>query len=157
MTQDNPQLQMDKLVFVKELRSGVTKTQKPYPIVIDQDNEQWNIWNDVNLLISGSYLFTFVINDKGYKDIKKITPLVNVFKQKALKEVANKNDITKNLTVCLSYSKDLVIGEKIQPNEIYAMAQQMYDWLTKTTDTIMPKEDVVNFEKPKEELPDDPI
>ena len=151
MTQDNPQLQMDKLVFVKELRSGVTKTQKPYPIVIDQDNEQWNIWNDVNLLISGSYLFTFVINDKGYKDIKKITPLVNVFKQKALKEVANKNDITKNLTVCLSYSKDLVIGGKIELVDLYLKAYEMYDWLTQSADKIMPKEDgEVNFEKPKE-------
>jgi hypothetical protein len=157
MTQNNPQLQMDKLVFVKELRSGVTRNAKPYPIVIDQDNEQWNIWNDVNLLINGSYLFSFVINDKGYKDIKKITPLVNVFKQKALKEVANKNDITKNLTVCLSYSKDLVIGEKLQLGEIYIKAQEMYDWLTKTADNIMPKEDIVNFEKPKEELPNDPI
>jgi len=53
MTQDNPQLQMDKLVFVKELRSGVTKNGKSYPIVCDQDNELWYIFNDVNLLISG--------------------------------------------------------------------------------------------------------
>jgi len=151
MTQDNPQLQMDKLVFVKELRSGVTKNGKPYPIVCDQDNELWYIFNDVNLLISGSYLFTFAINDKGYKDIKKITPLVNVFKQKALKEVANKNDITKNLTVCLSYSKDMVIGGKIELVDLYLKAYEMYDWLTQSADKIMPKEDgEVNFEKPKE-------
>jgi len=150
-------LELNKFVFVKELQSGVTKGGKNYPIVIDQDGEKWFIWNEASLLISGSYLFTYKINDKGFKDIDKITPLVNVFKQQALKEVANKNDITKNLTVCLSYSKDLVIGEKLQLGEIYIKAQEMYDWLTKTADNIMPKEDIVNFEKPKEELPDDPI
>jgi hypothetical protein len=134
---------MDKLVFVKELQSGLTKTQKVYPIVIDQDNDKWFIWeqniNDIH--IQGSYLFTFEINDKGFKDIKKITPLVNLFQQKALKEVSNKNDIIRNLTVCLSYSKDLVIGGKIELIDLFLKAYEMYDWLNENADKLMPQSD----------------
>ena len=133
---------MDKLVFVKELTSGVTKSNATYPKVRDQDNEVWNLFNGVNindLHIQGSYLFTFEINDKGFKDIKKITPLTNLFQQKALKEVSNKNDIIRNLTVCLSYSKDLVIGGKQDLGEIYLMAFQMYNWLNENADKLMPQ------------------
>ena len=133
---------MDKLVFVKELTSGVTKSNATYPKVRDKDNEVWNLFNGVNindLHIQGSYLFTFEINDKGFKDIKKITPLTNLFQQKALKEVSNKNDIIRNLTVCLSYSKDLVIGGKQDLGEIYLMAFQMYNWLNENADKLMPQ------------------
>jgi hypothetical protein len=132
---------MDKLVFVKELQSGLTKTNSTYPIVKDQDNERWYIFNqNVNdIHLQGSYLFTFEINDKGFKDIKKITPLVNLFQQKALKEVSNKNDIIRNLTVCLSYSKDLVIGGKQDLGEIYLMAFQMYNWLNENADKLIPQ------------------
>ena len=133
---------MDKLVFVKELTSGVTKSNATYPKVRDQDNEVWNLFNGVNindLHIQGSYLFTFEINEKGFKDIKKITPLTNLFQQKALKEVSSKNDIIRNLTVCLSYSKDLVIGGKQDLGEIYLMAFQMYNWLNENADKLMPQ------------------
>ena len=133
---------MDKLVFVKELTSGLTKSNAIYPKVRDQDNEVWNLFNGVNINdihIQGSYLFTFEINDKGFKDIKKITPLTNLFQQKALKEVSNKNDIIRNLTVCLSYSKDLVIGGKQDLGEIYLMAFQMYNWLNENADKLMPQ------------------
>ena len=131
---------MDKLVFVKELQSGLTKNQKVYPVIVDQDNDKWYIFNqEVNSLhLQGSYLFTFEINDKGFKDIKKITPLVNIFQQKALKEVANKNDIIRNLTVCLSYSKDLVIGGKMELADLYLKAYEMYDWLNENADKLMP-------------------
>ena len=133
---------MDKLVFVKELTSGLTKSNAIYPKVRDLDNEVWNLFNGVNindLHIQGSYLFTFVINEKGFKDIKKITPLTNLFQQKALKEVSSKNDIIRNLTVCLSYSKDLVIGGKQDLGEIYLMAFQMYNWLNENADKLMPQ------------------
>ena len=133
---------MDKLIFVKELTSGLTKNQAVYPIVKDQDNERWNLFNGVNINdihIQGSYLFTFEINEKGFKDIKKITPLVNLFQQKALKEVSNKNDIIRNLTVCLSYSKDLVIAERLQVENIYTNALTMYNWLNENADKLMPQ------------------
>ena len=133
---------MDKLVFVKELTSGVTKSNATYPKVRDQDNEVWNLFNGVNindLHIQGSYLFTFEINEKGFKDIKKITPLTNLFQQKALKEVSNKNDIVRNLTVCLSYSKDLVIAGKIDFGVLYPEAFEMYNWLNENADKLMPQ------------------
>ena len=133
---------MDKLVFVKELTSGLTKSNAIYPKVRDQDNEVWNLFNGVNindLHIQGSYLFTFEINEKGFKDIKKITPLTNLFQQKALKEVSNKNDIVRNLTVCLSYSKDLVIAGKIDFGVLYPEAFEMYNWLNENADKLMPQ------------------
>jgi hypothetical protein len=133
---------MDKLVFVKELTSGLTKNQAVYPIVKDQDNERWYLFNGVNINdihIQGSYLFTFEINEKGFKDIKKITPLTNLFQQKALKEVSNKNDIVRNLTVCLSYSKDLVIAGKIDFGVLYPEAFEMYNWLNENADKLMPQ------------------
>ena len=133
---------MDKLVFVKELTSGLTKSNAIYPKVRDQDNEVWNLFNGVNINdihIQGSYLFTFEINDKGFKDIKKITPLTNLFQQKALKEVSNKNDIIRNLTVCLSYSKDLVIAGKIDFGVLYPEAFEMYNWLNENADKLMPQ------------------
>ena len=148
-------LELNKFVFVKELKSGVTKGGKPYPIVSDQNNEQWFIWTEANLVISGTYLFTYIINDKGFKDIKKITPLTNVFKQEALKEVANKNDIIRNLTVCLSYSKDLVIAERLQTENIYTNALTMYNWLNETANNLMPKDETPNFEKPTEVVTND--
>jgi len=134
---------MDKLVFVKELTSGLTKSNATYPKVRDQDNEIWNIFNqNINdIHLQGSYLFTFEINDKGFKDIQKITPLTNLFQAKALKEVSNKNDIIRNLTVCLSYSKDLVIGGKQDLGEMYLMAFQMYNWLNENADKLMPQSD----------------
>lgn len=135
---------MDKLVFVKELKSGLTKNQKVYPIVVDQDNESWHIFNQdaSNIQVNSSYLFTFEFNDKGFKDIQNITPLVNIFHQKALKEVASRNDVVRNLTVCLSYAKDLVIADKVtmteSPNDIYSVAWEMYEWLQQTADKILP-------------------
>ena len=133
---------MDKLVFVKELTSGLTKSNAVYPKIKDQDNEVWNLFNGVNINdihIQGSYLFTFEINEKGFKDIKKITPLTNLFQQKALKEVSNKNDIVRNLTVCLSYSKDLVIAGKIDFGVLYPEAFEMYNWLNENADKLMPQ------------------
>ena len=149
----------DKFVYVKELKSGLTRTNKVYPIIIDQDNEQWNIWNqDVNnILINSCYLFSFIINDRGFKDIEKITPLVNIFQQKALKEVASRNDIIRNLTVCLSYSKDMVVGGVLELDKIYDMTNQMYQFITDKVDSLMPQDEVKfgsDFKEPKGQ-PDD--
>ena len=133
---------MDKLVFVKELSSGTTKGGKSYPVVTDQDNEKWNIWLDgANLELQKSYLFTFVLNDKGFKDIQKITPVINIFHQKALKEVASRNDIVRNLTVCLSYAKDMFIAGVIGKEMIFDEAMEMYQWINKEADSLMPKTD----------------
>ncbi len=132
---------MDKLVFVKELKSGTTKNGKPYPIVCDQDNELWNIWNPINLEVNKAYLFTFHVNDKNFKDIDNVTPLVNIFQQKALKEVANKNDIKRDLSVALSYAKDLLIAHEVpDKTAMFSIAYEIYDWMNTTAESLMPKE-----------------
>jgi len=132
---------MDKLVFVKELTYAKTKAGKDYPIVTDQDNEKWNIWNDTELHLQKSYLFSFILNDKGFKDIQKITLLTNVFHQRALKEVASRNDIVRVLGMMLSYAKDLVIADKIPLDQMYSQAYLMYDWVQEDANKLMPKDE----------------
>jgi hypothetical protein len=134
---------MDKFVQVKEIKSGLTKGQKVYPIAIDQDNEQWHIFNqDANSLRANtSYLFSYEINDKGFKDLLKVTPLTNVFHQRALKEIASRNDIVRNLGMMLSYAKDLVIADKIPLDQMYSQAYLMYDWVQQDADKLIPKEE----------------
>ena len=134
---------MDKLVFVKEIGSGTTRNGKQYPIIKDQDNDTWHYWGGeiCPVELHKSYLFTFKVNDAGYKDIEKISPLVNIFKQEALKEVASRNDIIRNLTVCLSYAKDMVIGKAIDMDIMYDMAFEMYQRINDKADELMPKVD----------------
>lgn len=133
---------MDKLVFVKELRSGITKTQKTYPLVLDQDNEQWHIFNAAanDLRVNASYLFSFEINEKGFKDIQSIKPLVNVFHQKALKEVASRNDLTRNISVATSYAISLVNGGNIPLDDVFLWADKIYDYNAQKLDILMPVE-----------------
>lgn len=134
---------MDKFVFVKELKNGLTKFQKSYPIVVDQENEQWHIFiNTPTLEIKKCYLFSFINNDKGFKDIQKITPLVNIFQQKALKEVANKNDLIRNISIATSYSISLVVGGKIPLDDLFVWADKIYDNTMLKADTLIPQEDV---------------
>ena len=134
---------MDKFVFVKELKSGLTKGQKVYPIIVDQDNEQWHIFNqDTNALRTNtSYLFTYEINDKGFKDLLKITPLTNVFHQKALREVASRNDYVRNLGMMLSYAKDMVNAGTLEMPQLFEKATEMYSWVNNEADRLMPKVD----------------
>ena len=131
----------DKLVFVKELKSGVTKGENPkqYPIIIDQDNEQWFIWTNTKLELNKAYLITFHENERQFKDIDAIKPVVNVFHQKALAETANRNDYIRNYSIPLGYAKDLAVAGKIEPT-IKAMseiAQDMYDWVQSRSDAEM--------------------
>lgn len=129
---------MDKVVLVKELKSGTTKGEnsKTYPIVCDQNNELWNIWQKTCPLELGKvYLFTFHVNDKGYKDIEKITPLVNIFKQEALKEMASKSDIKKDYVMCLSYAKDLTVGNVIKIDELFNWTEKMYEYIKDKTNS----------------------
>lgn len=131
---------MDKLVFVKELRSPTTKSGSTYTQILDQDNKTWNLFKDFGFIeLQKSYLVNFEMNDKGFEDVKKITPLVNVFQQKALKEIASRNDIVRNLSTCVSYSKDMVIGGVLEMSALYDKAMEMNNWIQKNADELMPK------------------
>jgi hypothetical protein len=134
---------VDKVILVKELKSNQTKGDNPktYPVIYDQDGDQWHIFNpSCQMELNKVFLMTYKLNEKGFKDIEKITPLVNLFKTKALKEVANRNDLKRDLFMSLSYSKDLLIADKIKPDEIFTKADEIFAWINTQTDKNMPKE-----------------
>lgn len=118
---------MDKLVYVKSLERPLDKFGKEYSKVTDQDNQTWAFFRDQKFEVGKAYLFTYENNEKGFPDVSKITPLVNIFVQQALKETAHKNDIIRNYTLCLSYAKDLVNGGKINLDEMEVFAMNMYN------------------------------
>lgn len=133
---------MDKVIVIKELKSGVTKgdNPKPYPIAVDQDNEQWFIWNQTCPLdLNKCYLVTFRVNDKGYKDIEKIIPLVNIFKQKALVEVANRNDVKRDYSIAINQAIQILAIEGKIPEmaDVFSTAWLIYDNVNSITNKVM--------------------
>ncbi len=132
---------MDKLVFVKELKTGTTKDNTNYPIVIDQDNEKWNIFRQaIKLELNKAYLFSFVKNDRGFNDIQRIVPVFNIFKQEALKEVANKNDVIRNYSIAISYAINLAGSGQIGINDIFKWADDIYNALMEKADSLVPEQ-----------------
>jgi hypothetical protein len=133
---------MDKFVYAKTLETPLDRNGKQYTKLTDQDNQAWSIFrSDVTFLVGKSYLFTYTTNEKGFPDIHKITPLVNIFQQKALKEVSNRNDVVKNLSVFFSYAKDLVIADKVKLEEIFSFTEKIYTELNTQADKYLPKEE----------------
>jgi hypothetical protein len=139
----------DKFVFVKELKTGRSeKTNSTWPEITDQDNEIWRLFRQqIQIELNKSYLITFTTNEKGFKDIEKITPLVNIFKQEALKEIASRNDIQRTYLTCLSYSKDLCAAGVTKFEGILDDTQWFYDWIDKSVNAEMaeiqtPKQDI---------------
>lgn len=139
----------NKLVFAKELKSETTSTGKAYKSIIDQDVEKWPLWNPVEIQVGKAYLIEFHTNEKGFKDIDRITPVINIFQEKALRDVANKSDYKRDLFMSLSYAKDLMVAGKL-PDKValFSMAYEIYDWVNSTANELMPKENG-NVEPPK--------
>ncbi len=132
---------MDKVIFVKELRTGITKKQEPYPIVVDQDNNQWHVFqSDIKIDHNRVYLFTYHKNREGFNDIDGIKPLENIFKARALKELANTNDVIKNYSICLSYATNLAMSGRIELDDIFAWAGKYYKAIMDKADSMIPKE-----------------
>jgi hypothetical protein len=125
----------DKLVIVKTLATE-TKGDRSWVKVTDQDNYAWYLFNNQGskVELNKSYIFTFETNEKGFTNVNVIKPLVNIFHQKALKEVANRNDILRNYSVSFSYSKDLVVAGLIPLNEIYTKSDEIYEYMQKKAD-----------------------
>lgn len=131
---------MDKYVFVKTLEQPFDKNNKPYTRILDQDGQSWAFFRqEIQFQIGKSYLFTYSLNEKGFPTVEKITPLVNIFVQQALKEVANKNDIKRDLFMSCSYAKDMVCAGKLEATEMFATAESIYNWTNKMADSLMPK------------------
>jgi hypothetical protein len=128
-------------VLVKELKSGVTKSNKNYPIVISGTGDRWNLFNGEHVELNKAYTFGYEKSEDGqYKNLRQVIPLENIFMQKALKEVANRSDLKRDVLMCLSYSKDLLVGGVIQKSELLTMADEIYKYVSEKTDELMPKE-----------------
>jgi hypothetical protein len=129
-----------KYVIIKELKSGNLKAGGTYPYVLDQENIRWNLFAPLpHVELNKAYAFTY--ETKGeFSNVIKIEPVVNIFKTQALKDIANRNDIQRNIMMCLAYSKDLAIAQITKSEELYTKAIEMLDWVNKKTDELMPKE-----------------
>jgi hypothetical protein len=123
---------MDKLVFIKEV-SRQEKGERHWLQAVDQDAVRWNIFLDgASLEADKAYLFSYVVNEKGFSNVTKITPVTNLFQQQALRQVTNANDIMRTYSVAYSYSKDLVIAGQIPLEQLTAWADKIYeDFLSK--------------------------
>lgn len=130
---------MDKLVFVKELKSPKDKNGKDYLQVIDQSNQSFFFFKGEKFDLGKAYLFTFTLNDRGFPDVSETKPLVNIFQQRALKEVASRNDIFRNLSVCYSYAHDYVNNGTLEMAQVNDKTLEIYQFLNENTDNFMPK------------------
>jgi len=131
---------MDKLVYVKLAENQINKNGGQYLRIYDQDNQAWNLFNQSPPpQVGKTYLFTFKKNELGYNDIEKITPLVNIFQQKALKEVANRNDFKRDFSIATSYSVQLVTAGKIPIGELFEWADKIYSKFQEKADEEMAK------------------
>ena len=134
---------MDKFVFIKTAEYVPTQSGGKYLKVIDQEGQRFNVFdnilNKVKLEVGKSYLFKFSVNSHGFNDIELVTPLVNIFQQKALKDTANKQELFRNLSVALSYSKDLVSAGRIDLEDMFTKADEIYEYLQGRADKEMAK------------------
>ena len=125
---------LHEYVFVKEIKSSETKNGKKYPIVVAHNGDLWRLFNGEHVEINKAYVISYELSeDKQFKNIRQILPLQNVWLQQAIKEISTKTEIEKTVTVSTSYAKDLVVGGKIQLDELFLWAKQFYQYITSET------------------------
>lgn len=129
-----------KFVFVTELKTDQTRAGKTYTYLYDQDKTRWNLFNGEQVELRKGYVFDFEVNGE-YSNVKAIKPVINIFQQKALAEVANRNDYKRDLFMAVSYAKDMVCANQTPATEIFALAESIYKWVNETTDKLMPKDE----------------
>lgn len=115
-------------VLITELRNDKDKNQRPYLVVIDGYKERWNLFGEfakADLKVGKAYLFRYERNGE-FRNLTSIEPLDRIFVQQALKEVANKNDIMREFTMLVAYSKDLVTAGKIELPDLLPTAKNLY-------------------------------
>ncbi len=132
---------MDKVVFVKKLEKPNDRTGKPYLKITDQNNQEWSLFRyTIEPQLSKVYLFTFEKNSKGYNEVSEIRPLVNIFEEKAVKKMADINDIKRELGICLSYSVSMVNNGILEMGQLFSKTDEMYGYLNTTAENLMPKD-----------------
>lgn len=128
-----------KYVIVSELKSDTTKNGKLYTWFYDQDKFRWNLFNNEKVELNKSYILRFE-QEGDFLNVKQLEQLTNIFQQKALKEISNKNDVIRNLSVFFSYAKDLVVADKIKLEEIFSFTEKIYTEVNSQAEKYMPKE-----------------
>lgn len=134
---------MDKLVFAKIIEKPTDRNGKVYLKITDQDNEIWYLFQyTIMPEINKAYLFNFEKDDKGYPRVSKITPVVNIFKQEALKSIANRNDIIRNYSIAVTQAiQVLAIGDSVpEPEKLFDWAEKIYNKVEEKADSLTPKE-----------------
>jgi len=129
-------------VLVKELKTDLDKNKRNYQIVIDGFNCRWNLFGELSnykLQIGKGYLFKYERNGE-YKNVREIEPLSNIFEVRALEKMANISEYKKDVGVALRFSTDLIIGGKLELNELYTKTDEILDYLNKKAESLMPKE-----------------
>jgi len=138
-------------ILVKELKTGTIKdSNKTYPVVVDQSGNYWRLFDiQQTVELNKAYTIGFEYSEnKQYKNVREIIPLCNVWKQQALKELASKSDICKNVSISVGYAKDLVIGKVIEVQKMYDFADMVYTYISQKVDAEYDK--INNLPKPKE-------
>jgi hypothetical protein len=128
-----------KAVVIQELKVGTSKNGE-YQIAYDQTHTRWNIFSPMPKVdLNKSYAFHYEVEGE-YSNLKKIEPILDLFKREALKEVASRNDYKRDIFMSVSYAKDLLIAGKIEPKELFTFADKIYTEVNKMVDKYMPKE-----------------
>ena len=130
-----------KYVVIREVKSATMKSGEAYPFCLDQENVRWNLFRPLpHVEVNHAYAFYYE-SDGQYQNVKRIEPVVNIFKAQALKDTANRNDYKKDLFMSLSYAKDLLIAHEVpDKTAMFSLAYEIYEWINQTTDKLMPKE-----------------
>jgi hypothetical protein len=137
-----------EFIFVKTIEKPLDKFQKTYTKITDHENKSWSFFrNDFTFEVNKCYELTYELNAKGYPDVQVIKPLANIFQQKALAEMANRNDVMRNLFMSLSYSKDLVAAGKLELANLMTEATLIYDWVNQKA-----TEEIAAIQTPKQEI-----
>jgi hypothetical protein len=135
---------VDKLVFAKIIEKPTDRNGKVYLKITDQDNEIWYLFQyTIMPEINKAYLFNFEKDDKGYPRVSKIIPVVNIFKQEALKSIANRNDIIRNYSIAMTQAiQVLAILQNClpEPEKLFNWAEKIYNNVEEKADSLMPKE-----------------
>jgi len=128
-----------KFVLITEVKTDKTRQGKDYAYILDQDKIRWNLFNGERVEINKGYVFRFEQNGE-YQNVKEIEPVINILKQEAMKDLANRNDIIRLLQFCLSTTKDLVVAGKLEYVNITNISEELYKWINDKADSLMPKE-----------------
>jgi hypothetical protein len=134
-----------KFVFVTELHSDKTKNGKDYIYLLDQDKTRWNLFNGEKVELNKGCVFDFEVKGE-YQNVTVIKPVVNIFKQEVMKEIADLNSIKRDIIVCISYVKDLIVADKIPLVEWDAQSEKIYRYMLNFSQG---EYDKTQVEKPK--------